>query len=101
MVDKTLTELGASHEVVSCLLGVSAMHVSGFGVKLGEHVSVEAIKVFHKAESRRTVRHVFELFLIYSLSSDVVVVDFISCTKTEEEIQKRRAIIRNLLHEIR
>lgn len=81
MVNKTLTELGASHEVVSGLFGVFAMHFPSFGVELGEHVSVEAVKVFHKAESGRAVWHAFELFLIYSLSSNVVVVDFISCIK--------------------
>lgn len=81
MANKTLTELGASHEVVSGLFGVFAQHFPSFGVKLGEHVSVEAVKVFHEAESGGAVGHAFELFLIYSLSSDVVVVDFIPCVK--------------------
>lgn len=85
MVNKTLTELGASHEVVSGLFGVFALHFPSFGVELGEHVSMEAVKMFHKAESGRAVWHVFELFLIYSLSSDVVVVDFISCVKKKED----------------
>lgn len=91
MVKETLTELGASHEVVSGVFGVFAMHVPSFGVELGEHVSVEAVKVFHKAESRRAFWHVFELFLIYSLSSDVVVVDFISCIKKEKEIDTKKS----------
>lgn len=89
MADETLTELGASHEVVSCLFGVFAVHFAGFGVKLGEHVTVEAVKVFHKAESRRAVRHVLELFLIYSLCSDIVVVDFISCVQKRGGVQER------------
>lgn len=58
-------------------------------------MTVEAVKVFHKAESRRAVWHVLELFFIYSLGSDIVVVDFISC------IQKRGAAQEKKLSEIR
>lgn len=76
--DSSLTELGASHEVVASLFGVSAMHVAGLWVKLGEHVSMEAVVVLHKAKCRRAVRHGLELFLIYSLGFDIVVVDVIS-----------------------
>lgn len=47
----SLTELGASHEVVTCLLGVFALHLTGLWVKLGEQMSVEAVIVPHKAES--------------------------------------------------
>lgn len=93
MADETLTELGASHEVVSCLFGVFAVHFAGFGVKLGEHVTVEAVKVFHKAESRRAVRHVLELFLIYSLCSDIVVVDFISCVQKKRRTSRKTSQI--------
>lgn len=57
------------------------MHLAGLRVKLGEHVSMEAVKVLHKAERRRTVWHGLELFLLYSLGSDVVVVDFMSCRR--------------------
>lgn len=95
MADETLTEIGASHEVVSCLFGVFAVHFPGFGVELGEHVTMEAVKVFHEAESRRAVWHVLELFLIYSLRSDIVVVDFISC------IQKRGGAQEKMLSDIR
>lgn len=56
-------------------------------------MSMEAVKMFHKAESRRAVWHVFELFLIYSLSSDVVVVDFISCIKKRKRSILKKAII--------
>lgn len=100
MVNKTLTELGASHEVVSGLFGVFAVHFPSFGVELGEHVSVEAVKMFHKAERGRAVWHVFELFLIYSLSSDVVVVDFISCIKKRKRSIFKKGI-RFLLSKIR
>lgn len=81
MADETLTEIGASHEVVSCLLGVFAVHFPGFGVELGEHVTVEAVKVFHEAESRRAVWHVLELLLIHCLRPDIVVEDFFSCVR--------------------
>lgn len=57
------------------------MHIAGLRVKLGEHVSVEAVKVLHEAESRRAVWHGLELFLLYSLGSDVVVVDVKTCRK--------------------
>lgn len=42
---------------------------------------MEAVKVFHKAESRRAVWRVLELLLMYSLGFDIVVVDFISYIK--------------------
>lgn len=89
MADETLTELGASHKVVSCLLGVFAVHVPSFGVELGEHVTVEAVKVFHKAESGCAVWHVLELFLIHSLCSDIVVEDFFSCVKKKRGAAKK------------
>lgn len=73
-----LTKLGASHEVVTGLFGVSAMHLACLWVKLGELVSMEAVIVIHKAESRCAVWHGLELFLIYSLGSDIVVVDVVS-----------------------
>lgn len=57
------------------------MHIAGLRVKLGEHVSVEAVKVLHEAESRRAVWHGLELFLLHSLGSDVVVVDVKTCRK--------------------
>lgn len=54
------------------------MHLTGLWVKLGEHVSVEAVVVFHEAESRCAVWHGLEFLLVYSLGSNVVVVDVIS-----------------------
>lgn len=57
------------------------MHVAGLWIKLGEHVSMEAVIVLHESESRGAVWHGLELFLIYSLGSDVVVVDVISYRK--------------------
>lgn len=74
----SLTKLGASHEVVACLFGVSAMYLTGFWVELGEHVSMEAIMMLHKAESRCAVWHRSKLFLIDSLGLGVVVVDVVS-----------------------
>lgn len=71
-----LTKLGASHEVVTCLFGVSAMHLAGLWVKLGEHVSVEAVVVLHEAESRCAVWHGREHLLFHSLGSDIEVEDF-------------------------
>lgn len=72
-----VTELGASHEVVACLFGVFLMHLAGLWVKLVEHVSTEAVKVLHKAESRCTIWHGLEIFLFYGLGFDVVEVDVI------------------------
>lgn len=100
MADETLTEIGASHEVVSCLFGVFAVHFPGFGVELGEHVTMEAVKVLHEAESRRAVWHVLELFLIYSLRSHIVAVDFISCIQKRGGAQETNAV-RYPLHTIR
>lgn len=91
MADETLTELGTPHEVVSCLFGVFALHFPGFGVELGEHVTVEAVKVFHEAESRRAVWHVLELLLIYSLRSDIVVKDFVSCIQKKRRSASRKS----------
>lgn len=100
MADETLTEIGTPHEVVSCLFGVFALHFPGFGVELGEHVTVEAVKVFHEAESRRAVWHVVELLLIYSLRSDIVVVDFISCIQKRGGARAETAV-RHPQHSIR
>lgn len=77
----SLTELGAPHEVGARWFGVSAVHLSGLGVELGKHASVEAVVVLHEAEGRRAVGHGLELFLLYSLGSDVVVVDVVSFRK--------------------
>ena len=74
----SLTELRASHEVVSCLFGVFAMHLASLWVKLGEHMSMEAVIVLHKAESRCAVWHGLELFLINCLGLDIEVVDVVS-----------------------
>lgn len=71
------TELGASHEVVAGLFGVFAVHFASLWIKFGEHVPVEAIVVFHEAESRCAVWHGLELFLLYSLAFKIVVVDFV------------------------
>lgn len=90
MADQKLTEIGASHEVVSCLFGVFAVHFPSFGVELGEHVTVETVIVFHKAESRRAVWHVLELLLIDSLRSDIVVVDFFSCIQKRGGTQSKK-----------
>lgn len=78
VVDETLTELGASHEVVPSLFGVFAIRFPVSGVEFGEHVPMEAVIVFHEAESRRAVRYVLEHLLMHSLGFDIVVVDFIS-----------------------
>lgn len=73
-----VTEVEASHEVAACLFGVFAVHLAGLWVKLGELVSVEAVEVLHKAESRRAVWHGLELFLLHHLGFNIVVVDFMS-----------------------
>lgn len=83
-IDFSLTELGASHEVVTCLLGVSAVHFAGLWIKFGEHVSVEAVIVLHEAEGRCAVWHGLELFLVYSLGSDIVVVDVVPFRKRND-----------------
>ena len=77
----SLTELGASHEVVSCLFGVFAMHFASLWVKLGEHMSMEAVIVLHKAESRCAVWHGLELSLIHCLGLDIKVVYVVSYRK--------------------
>lgn len=85
----SLTELGASHEVVACLFGVFAVHRAGLWVKLGELVSVEAVIVLHKAEGRCAVWHGLEHFLVYSLGFDVVVVDVMTYRKSNDSVRAR------------
>ena len=83
MTDFSLTKVRASHEVVACLFGVFAVHLTGPWIKLGEHVPMEAVIVLHKAESRCAVRHGLKLFLFDSFGSDVEVVDVVFCRRND------------------
>lgn len=76
---RQLTKFGTSHEVVTGLFGVFAVHLASLGVKLGEHVAVEAVVVLHEAEGRRAVWHGFKLLLVHSLGFYVEVEDFVPC----------------------
>lgn len=76
---RQLTEFVTSHEVVTGLFGVFAVHLASLGVELGEHVAVEAVVVLHVAEGRRAVWHGSELLLFHSLGFYVVVEDLIPC----------------------